>query len=81
MITPITARCTAFSYLQKKYEELINKVEVLITEASNNGKFNITIELAEYSYEELMEVKRLFEHEGYLVHSKYSGKDGLVIEW
>ena len=81
MITPLTAKCNAYSYLQEKYKELIDKVDKLITEASDRGEFKIVIDLESYSYEELMETKRLFEHEGYIVHTKYSGKDGLVIQW
>lgn len=80
MITPLTAKCNAYSYLQEKYKELIDKVDKLITEASNKGEFEIIVDL-ESSFEELMEAKRLFEHEGYMVHPKYSGKDGLVIQW
>lgn len=81
MITPLTAKCNAYSYLQEKYKELIDKVDKLITEASNKGKFEIIISLESYSFEELMETKNLFTHEGYMVHTKYSGKDGLVIQW
>lgn len=81
MITPLTAKCNAFSHLQEKYKKLMEEVDKLITGASNEGEFKIVIDLDSYSYEELMKIKKLFEHEGYIVYTKCSGKDGLVIQW